>query len=307
MVLSQSFEDYEIIVVDDGSSDGTAELLQERISRLPGSRSILKPMNEGIAAARNSAVAQARGQYTWFVDCDDEWSSEILREMVESVLANDSDIAVVQAVRSNGKSGDVPVLLDGLALDRVVGQREAVQMLLLGRIRGYLWNKLILTSLLRAHSFPPLSSQSDLAGVISILADVGTVSFVGQVLYTHLVRPGSITNSKNPKFENLEYCWRAMHKLAEELRPWPGAELRRVLTYVDYWTKYVAMTNTLYRLGSDQREAREQVRRVRRSMHFRDLATIAHFDTKVAVLAALMLTLGPMYGGGYQLFRRLRR
>ena len=72
-VLNQSMGDLEIIVVDDGSTDGSLELLR-RYAREQGERfTLIEQANAGPGAARNRGVARARGQYVAFLDSDDLW------------------------------------------------------------------------------------------------------------------------------------------------------------------------------------------------------------------------------------------
>jgi glycosyltransferase involved in cell wall biosynthesis len=70
-VLRQTWTDYELIVVDDGSSDGTLEAAAE--VRDPRLRLVSTPRNMGAAGARNTGVAEARGTWVAFQDSDDEW------------------------------------------------------------------------------------------------------------------------------------------------------------------------------------------------------------------------------------------
>jgi teichuronic acid biosynthesis glycosyltransferase TuaG len=77
-VEAQSFQDFEIVVVDDGSSDRTAEILHD----FPGVRFIRQP-HLGAAAARNRALEEATGELVAFLDADDEWLPEKLARQLE--------------------------------------------------------------------------------------------------------------------------------------------------------------------------------------------------------------------------------
>ena len=68
-VQRQTFADWELIVVDDGSTDGTASLIEGSDPRLV----LVRQANQGVNAARNAAMLRARGRYIAFLDSDDEW------------------------------------------------------------------------------------------------------------------------------------------------------------------------------------------------------------------------------------------
>jgi glycosyltransferase involved in cell wall biosynthesis len=74
-VLQQTFEDYEIIVVDDGSTDDTREKLKE----FEGQIQYIFQSNAGVSKARNEGIRRARGEWIGFLDSDDEWYPEKLR------------------------------------------------------------------------------------------------------------------------------------------------------------------------------------------------------------------------------------
>ncbi len=80
-VAMQTFEDYEHVIVNDGSTDETAELLDEAARRDPRVRVIHQP-NGGAVAARNTALAAAEGRYIAFLDADDLWLPEKLEHQL---------------------------------------------------------------------------------------------------------------------------------------------------------------------------------------------------------------------------------
>src|SRR5262249_32229936 len=77
-VISQSFQNWELLGVDDGSSDGSYELLSHYAASDSRIRLFRLPENRGPAAARNYALRQARGATIAYIDCDDEYYPDYL-------------------------------------------------------------------------------------------------------------------------------------------------------------------------------------------------------------------------------------
>ncbi|MCK4529078.1 glycosyltransferase, partial [candidate division WOR-3 bacterium] len=92
-VLEQSYQDFEIIVVDDASTDNTGEVVRslkdERI------RYIRHEKNKGAAAARNTGIKVARGEYIAFQDSDDEWLPEKLEKQMKAFDNAPPEVGVV--------------------------------------------------------------------------------------------------------------------------------------------------------------------------------------------------------------------
>src|SRR5215470_19970518 len=76
-VLSQSFEDFELLIHDDGSKDNSVEIIQS--FRDPRIRAVLHPLNQGEARVRNQCLQRARGKYVAILDADDIAQTNRLR------------------------------------------------------------------------------------------------------------------------------------------------------------------------------------------------------------------------------------
>ena len=86
-VLAQTYADYEVVVVNDGSTDNSAAVVQCFISKSPISNThcgihLLNQQNAGVSAARNLGVKHSRGEYVVFLDGDDIWDKDFLSELV---------------------------------------------------------------------------------------------------------------------------------------------------------------------------------------------------------------------------------
>jgi len=100
--LAQTYRDFEIVVVDDGSTDDT-----ERILRAYGDRiRYLRQENAGVSRARNAGIAAARGEWIAFLDSDDEWLSEKLAVQVNCIERHRSLVAHATNALMNVSGGE---------------------------------------------------------------------------------------------------------------------------------------------------------------------------------------------------------
>jgi len=109
-VLKQSWKNLEIIAVDDGSTDGTGELLQRLEAEIPVLKAVLLPQNGGAANARNAGVKEASGEWLAFQDSDDYWYPDKLEKQMAYHAAHPEYPLIYSAfrVQSEKQQGKYP-------------------------------------------------------------------------------------------------------------------------------------------------------------------------------------------------------
>ena len=189
--------DLEIFVVDNDSTDGSIPYLRERF---PEVKYIENKENLGFSRANNVAIRQASGEYVLFVDSDDYLAPGAVEEML-SHLDDGFDLCIFDSISANP---------DGRELGYVRGcKREGP--LRLSEYPGLLleipnaWNKLYRRSIFLEQDvrFPSRVWFEDLRTVLKLYYFAERIDYVPRAWYRYLIRPGSITNTKNAK-RNLE-------------------------------------------------------------------------------------------------------
>lgn len=111
-VIAQTYRDFELIIVDDGSTDNSVTICEEYLNNITHQTShIIHQKNSGVAAARNRGVAESHGEFVCFLDADDWWESTFLEEM-DRLIAEYPDAGIYASNYIYYKPGKTHVALN---------------------------------------------------------------------------------------------------------------------------------------------------------------------------------------------------
>ena len=103
-IINQNFDGFEIIVVDDGSSDNSLEIINEKLNAADIPNTVFHQENQGVSAARNKGIELSKGDYLVFVDADDY----ITPNHLEQLYNGETDFSLIQIVKKEGNTTSKP-------------------------------------------------------------------------------------------------------------------------------------------------------------------------------------------------------
>ena len=232
-VRKQTYERWELIIVDDDSEDGTYALA-EKYSRQDGRIRCFTKTNDGVSAARNFGMEQARGEYISFLDADDLWHQDFLGEMLAKISrGGDFVYARTEEFFEDGRRNLVG------PEDCVRGRLEAfIHKTDELRLRFHISAMLIRKSLIDGYglSFPPgIKHSEDTSFFIQILC-VAEADFVPKVLSYYRRREASATTVawRPENWAGSVEIYRLLEPFVQKNYPAGLAVFRRMRDYVAY-------------------------------------------------------------------------
>lgn len=192
-VLQQEYNNIEVIIVNDGSSDNSLEICQEYLYDLR--ISIYDVANGGVSKARNIGLANAKGEYVVFVDSDDCVSSDYISSMVNGIINNPMSCICCNYTRNRSELSS-----KDNANSYIVIKRDAVECVLYDdHIGGYVYNKLFKRGILKTNNISfdeRICLYEDLIFVLEYFRFVDSIVFIPNNLYFYRNTDGSLSKVK---------------------------------------------------------------------------------------------------------------
>lgn len=191
-IRGQTFRDFAVIAVDDGSTDESPAILREFAAQLP--MRVIRQENQGLSAARNCALSLVRSEYVCFVDSDDFLAPTYLEELLTAIRTTGADVACCSFTYEffpSGRRWNHPLRCRG-----VFSREEALNRLLHDwSLQSYAWNKLYRTDLFREHgiTYPAIRYFEDLLTTPRLFFYAKRVVVLDRCLYGYVQRKSGAT------------------------------------------------------------------------------------------------------------------
>lgn len=199
-LVSQTYGNLEIIVVNDGSTDRTGEIIEEYTERYPDKVMLYTRENQGQAEARNFGISKASGEYIGFVDSDDFVSTKMYELMYREAEEQNCDMVTCGYYGCDEVTGEITVYQTGYKGE--FNQSIYENPMLLRINSPYPWNKLYTRELLErsGFSFRKGIIFEDLCAIFPLFMDARKVGRVHEKLYYYIKgRKGGTISTFNEK------------------------------------------------------------------------------------------------------------
>lgn len=191
-LMEQTFPDIEFIFVDDGSPDGSIDIVRRVSAEYQRNVQILThPANKGLPAARNTGLEAASGEWILHADSDDWLEPTMVEKLYRAAVQADADLAYCDYYLDFGGSRRClsnPSFTDGETLVR--------EGYFGGTAKFNVWNKLVRARLFEGISFPEGHAMGEDMTMIPVTARAGRVAYVEEALYHYFkLNPGAYSNT----------------------------------------------------------------------------------------------------------------
>lgn len=195
--VNQTLDDFEIIAVNDGSTDSSYEILKEYENKYDNFR-VINQKNGGLSAAKNAGIKIAKGEYIAFLDSDDYLDKNFLETLYNMAVNNNAEIACCNFKFYFPKS-DIKIRMPILSKGGVYSKRRALKELILDcTMHHFSWNKLCKRSIFEENNIQFYDMYfEDISTSPRLFYSANKVAITSKPLYYYTQRPGSILKTMN--------------------------------------------------------------------------------------------------------------
>lgn len=225
-ICGQTFSDWELLIVEDGSPDATGALAEELRKADDRIRVLHHEKNKGLSEARNTGIDQAKGSYIWFMDPDDSVDRDLLEKAREALAANPAKLTIFGHIEEYyGENDQYKYSHAILPEEHCFRTKEEIQQHVIrleqDTIYGYAWNKIYDLRYIREKGFryETVRLIEDIVFNIEYCMDIDSMNILAFTPYHYAKRTqGSLTTKFVPDYYPLHR--RRISMLYEQQRRW---------------------------------------------------------------------------------------
>lgn len=206
---NQSFQNIEVIMIDDGSPDDSGKIAEEYVrDKYPIFR-IIHTENRGLSAARNLGISEAKGQWIMLVDSDDWVDRRFCERAYNAAIENDADMVLFGYRKTTDMNGEIVVSDEGTQSE-IITNEKAYEI---GETAP--WNKLYKKELFDNIKYPVGHAFEDYAVTHQLVYAAKRIAWIKDRLYFYRIREGSICSSVVHDKDRLEMSIRRYDELVK--------------------------------------------------------------------------------------------
>lgn len=260
-ILSQDYTDYEIICVNDGSTDRSLDILNEYASRYTNIK-VVSQVNQGLGEARNTGLKYVTGDFVWFIDSDDWIEEGALRSITNFIQKNkDCDVVIINAFRTNDKGEKIlfNALAEPLQGNENVNTEAYIHSLLNCDSLPSAWLKLFKKGVISQYSFSKGFYEDVPLVRVFHKADLN-IGYLAKPFYNYFYRDGSIMTKVDHRLLDMFHQYDLIYNeykdlpeynlgLTHLLYYWTGKQLSNVDT-----PKFADIKEAIYKEFEDRKK-----------------------------------------------------
>lgn len=281
-ISNQTYERFEAILVDDGSTDKSKEICDSFVKKDKRFTYLYKE-NSGVSSARNFGLENANGEYIGFCDADDWMEPDMLEKLLYSAMENDADVAVCSYTYDMNPSKSKENIID--VIDIIGAYRKVFSDYKFG---GFIWNKIFRKSVVENLRFnPDIRIYEDTLFSSEAILGSNKICYINSELYHYYYNFDSVTKVKFSSDDSSLVALRQITEKAISIDEYASQFAKKnLITYYAYYMLSLSESNGF------SRETYNKLRKEAKTYYSKELLRLAGRNDKIKIVLFLSGSLG---------------
>lgn len=209
-ILNQTYQNIEIILIDDGSTDLSGKICDD-YAKEDSRIKVMHKKNQGVSCARNDGLKSAKGEYVFFIDSDDYIDIDAIEKMVNEI-DKDEIIKISHKLVKNDKT------IKTISHIGIFSKEEYIKKVLIGDIGGHSWGYLLKKDIIDNVLFDEKTScMEDTLFIINCILKAEKIKCINTTFYNHVINENGITASANRIERNINDYMYSLNEIEKVL------------------------------------------------------------------------------------------